>query len=29
MKNRGWIFLIPALAIMSISAFIPLMTVIN
>ena len=29
MKNRGWIFLIPALAVMSISAFIPLMTVIN
>ena len=29
MKNRGWLFLIPALAILSISAFIPLMTVIN
>jgi glycerol transport system permease protein len=29
MKNRGWLFLIPALLILSISAFIPLMTVIN
>jgi glycerol transport system permease protein len=29
MKNRGWLFLIPALAVLSISAFIPLMTVIN
>lgn len=29
MKNRGWLFLIPALAILAISAFIPLMTVIN
>jgi glycerol transport system permease protein len=29
MKNRGWIFLVPALAVLSISAFIPLMTVIN
>ncbi|MFP3981538.1 MAG: carbohydrate ABC transporter permease [Desulfobacterales bacterium] len=29
MKNRGWLFMIPALAILSISAFIPLMTVIN
>lgn len=29
MKNRAWIFLIPALFLMSISAFIPLMTVIN
>ena len=29
MKNRGWLFQIPALAILSISAFIPLMTVIN
>ena len=29
MKNRGWFFLIPALVILSISAFIPLMTVIN
>lgn len=29
MKNRAWIFLIPALVLMSISAFIPLMTVIN
>ncbi|MFP4256594.1 MAG: carbohydrate ABC transporter permease, partial [Desulfobacterales bacterium] len=29
MKNRGWLFMIPALAVLSISAFIPLMTVIN
>jgi len=29
MKNRGWFFLIPALVILSISAFIPLMTVLN
>ncbi|GAB6177523.1 sugar ABC transporter permease [Desulfobaculum senezii] len=29
MKNRAWLFLIPALVLMSISAFIPLMTVIN
>ena len=29
MKNRGWLFQIPALVILSISAFIPLMTVIN
>jgi len=29
MKNRAWWFLIPSLAVMSLSAFIPLMTVIN
>ena len=29
MKNRGWLFVIPALAVLAISAFIPLMTVIN
>lgn len=29
MKNRAWIFLIPTLILMSISAFVPLMTVIN
>ncbi|MBS3813198.1 sugar ABC transporter permease [Candidatus Bipolaricaulota bacterium] len=29
MKNRAWWFLLPALAVMSLSAFIPLMTVIN
>ncbi|NJB68557.1 glycerol transport system permease protein [Desulfobaculum xiamenense] len=29
MKNRAWFFLIPALVLMSISAFVPLMTVIN
>ena len=29
MSNRAWLFLIPALVLLSISAFIPLMTVIN
>lgn len=29
MKNRAWWFLLPSLAVMSLSAFIPLMTVIN
>ena len=29
MKNKGWLFLIPALLLMSVSAFIPLMTVVN
>ncbi|MFO7931398.1 MAG: sugar ABC transporter permease [Desulfosalsimonas sp.] len=29
MKNRGWLFVIPALAVLAISAFIPLMTVVN
>lgn len=29
MNNRGWLFLIPTIIVMSISAFIPLMTVIN
>ena len=29
MKNRAWLFLVPALVLMAISAFIPLMTVIN
>jgi glycerol transport system permease protein len=29
MKNRAWLFLIPALALVSLSAFIPIITVIN
>lgn len=29
MKNRGWLFMVPALLLMSVSAFIPLMTVVN